>query len=263
MFGTSRLIWATLAAGPTQTSLTKERPLISLQRIFLSCAMALVATSPLAQQLPPLQAPQNLVQLTASASIEVPQDLLSLSMNTSREGADAANVQVQLKQALDAALAEAKKAALPGQLEVRTGNFSLYPRYGRDGKLTTWQGSAELVLEGRDFARIGATAGKIQTLTIGAAMFSLSREQRGKVEGETQAAAIDRFKIKAAEITKSFGFSGYTLREVTVSANDQGPVPRPRVMALESRVASAEAPVPLEAGKSSVVVTVSGSVQMK
>ena len=106
---------------------------------------------------------QNVIQLAASGSVEVQQDLLSISMSTTREGADAMVIQTQLKTALDNALAEAKKSAQPGQLDVRTGNFSLYPRYGRDGKITAWQGTTELVLEGRDFARISATAGKIQT----------------------------------------------------------------------------------------------------
>ncbi len=34
--------------------------------------------------------------------------------------------------------------------------------------------------------------------------------------------AIERFKAKAAELAKGFGFSGYSLREVAVNANDQG-----------------------------------------
>ena len=179
-----------------------------------------------------------MVQLSASGSVEVQQDLLSISMTTTRDGPDAGTVQNQLKVALDAALAEAKKSALPGQLDVRTGNFSLYPRYARDGKVNGWQGTAELVLEGRDFARISTVAGKVQTLTMGNVMFSLSREQRTKVEGEAQSVAIDRFKAKAETIAKSFGFGGYTLREVSVNANDQGFVPRPRMMAMEAKAAS-------------------------
>ena len=172
-------------------------------------------------------------------------------------------MQGQLKQALEVALAEARKAALPGQLDVRTGNFNLYPRYGRDGKITAWQGSAELVLEGRDFARISTTAGKIQTLTMGGVGFSLSREQRTKVEGDAQGMAIERFKSKAVDIARGFGFSGYSLREVSVNANDQGNVVRPRMMAMDAKASAADAAVPLEAGKSTVVVTVSGSVQLK
>ena len=208
-------------------------------------------------------APQNVVQLTANASQDVQQDLLSLSMSTTREGPDAASVQSQLKIALDAALSEARKAVLPGQLDVRTGYFSLYPRYGRDGKISGWQGTAELVLDGRDFARISSTAGKLQTVTVSGVSFSLSREQRAKVEAEVQSSAIERFKARAAEITKAFGFTGYGLREVSVNTNDQGFAPRPRVMAMEAKAASSDLAVPLEAGKTAVVVTVSGSVQLR
>lgn len=231
-------------------------------KLIAICALFTWTTGLFAQQnmSPPLQ---NVVQLSASGSVEVQQDLLSIVMSTTREGSDAAGVQNLLKTALDAALAEARKMAQPGQLDLRTGNFSLYPRYGRDGKSIGWQGSAELVLEGRDFARISGTAGKIQTLTVGSVSFGLSREQRTKVEGDAQGIAIERFKARATEIARGFGFAGYTLREVNVSASEQGFTPRPRVMALEARAAMAEAPVPVEAGKTAVSVTVSGAVQLK
>jgi predicted secreted protein len=231
-------------------------------KIIATYSILTLASGTFAQQ--NMQAPaQNVVQLSANGSVEVQQDLLSISMATTRDGPDAGTVQNQLKVALDAALAEAKKSAQPGQMDVRTGNFSLYPRYARDGKINGWQGSVELVLEGRDFARISTVAGKVQTLTMGNVAFSLSREQRTKVEGEAQSIAIDRFKAKAADIAKSFGFGGYTLREVSVNANDQGFVPRPRAMAMEAKVASSEAPMPVEAGKSTVLVTVAGTVQLK
>jgi predicted secreted protein len=208
--------------------------------------------------------PQNVLQLSATGTVEVQQDLLSLNLTTSREGSDAAALQNQLKAALETALNEARKSALPGQLDVRTGNFSLSPRYSRDGRINGWSGTAELVLEGRDFPRITTTAGRIQTMTMtmGGVGFGLSREQRAKVEGEAQAIAIERFKTKATELAKGFGFSGYTLREVAVNSNDQG-YPRPRMMAMEAKAAQADAAVPVEAGKSSVVVTVSGSVQLR
>ena len=236
--------------------------LLNTIKILASYALLTAATGTFGQQNVQIP-PQNVVQLSASGSVEVQQDLLSISMATTRDGPDAGTVQNQLKVALDTALAEAKKSAQPGQLDVRTGNFSLYPRYARDGKINGWQGTAELVLEGRDFARISTVAGKVQTLTMGNVAFSLSREQRTKVEGEAQSIAIDRFKAKAADIAKGFGFGGYTLREVSVNANDQGFVPRPRMMAMEAKAASSDAPVPVEAGKSTVLVTVSGSVQLK
>ena len=230
-------------------------------KLIAACAFAVCGTGLFAQNLSnePLK---NVAQLSTSGYVEVQQDLLSISMTTSRDGADAATVQTQLKQALDAALILARQSASPGMMDVRTGNFSLYPRYSKDGKINGWQGSTELVLEGKDFPRITSTAGKIQSLSMGSVSFALSREQRVKVEGEAQAQAIERFKAKAGEISSAFGFGGYTLREVSVNANDQGSIPRPRMVAMSAKSDMAESPIPVEAGKSTVLVNVSGSVQM-
>jgi predicted secreted protein len=231
--------------------------------LSIAISAILISPQPAFSQNNRMETPQNVVSLQAQGSLEVQQDVLLITMNTTRDGADATVVQTQLKAALDAALAEAKKVAQPGQLDVRTGNFSLYPRHGRDGKISGWQGSTELVLEGRDFARISQLAGRINTLTLGNVSFGLSREARSRVEAEVTAQAIERFRAKAQDITKGFGFAGFTVREVSVNANDQGFVGRPRMMAMEAKAMSADAPVPVEAGRSTVVVTVSGSVQMK
>ncbi len=217
-----------------------------------------------AQVVPMAHEPSNIVNISASGFLEVPQDWLSMSLNTTKEGVDAAGVQAQLKAALDAALALAKPAVQAQQLEVRTGQFSLYPRYGSNGKINGWQGSTELVIEGRDFARISTTAGKIQTLTLGNVGFSLSREAQQKLESDVQALAIDRFKSRAAEVAKGFGFASYTLRELSISSADQEiGRPSPRVMAMQAKAVMADAPVAVEAGKSTVNVTVSGSIQLR
>ena len=208
-------------------------------------------------------APQNVVQLSAAGSVDVQQDLLVLTLSTTRDGKDAAVVQSQLRQALDAAVLEARRNAEPGQMDVRTGNFGLYPRYGQNSQINGWQGTAELVLEGRDFARITGTAARISTMTIGQVGFGLSPEQRTKVERDAQALAVNNFKTQAADLTKAFGFSGFTLREVAVNSNSYAPGPRPRVMAMEAKSSMADAPVAVEAGKTTVTVNVSGSVQMR
>ncbi len=229
-------------------------------KLIAACAFITCATSAFSQ---PLAAMQNVAQLSSSGSVDVQQDLLSITMNTTASGADANTVQAQLKQALDSALAIARPAVLPGQLDLRTGNFSLYPRYDKSGKINGWQGSSELVLDGRDFSRITTTAGKIQTMTIGNLSFALSREQRAKVETEVQNIAIERFKAKALEVSKNFGFAGYTLREVSINANDQSFQPRPRAMAMMAKSVESDSPVSVEAGKSTVLVNVNGSVQMR
>jgi predicted secreted protein len=230
------------------------------KRTLLAAIALTAAAAASAQTLPP---PQNVLQLQATGTVEVQQDLLMLSLTTSKDGTDPAVVQNQLKAAVDAALTEARKAAQPGQLDVRTGNFALYPRHNRDGRIGGWTGSAEVVLEGRDFPRITQTAARINSMTLGGVSFGLSREQRARVESEAQSLAIGSFKTRAAELARGFGFAGYTLREVAVNANEPGFMPRPRMMAMEAKAASADAAVPVEPGKSAVIVTVSGSVQLR
>ena len=234
------------------------RSLLSLG--FLAFGLAAGAV---AQTVPPMNhPPQNVIHLSASGQVEAQQDLLTLSLTTAREGADAAAVQTELRKAIDLALTEVRRSVEPGRMDARSGDFSVHPRYTRDGKINGWQGRAELVLEGRDFDRITQTAARVTSMTVGHIGFGLSREQRARVEAEAQLQAIERFKAKAGEIVKAFGFGGYTLREVTVSGDGPGPQPRMLGMAKEMMAsAAADAPIAVEPGKSLVQVMVSGSVQ--
>lgn len=209
--------------------------------------------------------PANLLNLASSANLEVTKDLLSITLQAVREGPDSAAVQAGLKQALDAALVEARKAAAPGAMEVRTGNFSINPRFGKDGKTNGWQGSAELVLEGKDMQRVAQTAGKLNaTMNIVNVGQSLSRELAEKHEAEVTAQAIQKFRARATELARQFGFSGYTLREVSVQSGEGSPAPRPMYrMRADAMMSSAEAAVPIEAGKGLVTASVNGSVQLQ
>ncbi len=227
--------------------------------VALALALALVAPLAWSADQPP---PQGVVSLSSSASLDVTKDLLSITFNTTREGSDAASVQPQLKQALDAALLEAKKAARPGQVEVQTGNFTLSPRYTNKGVANGWQGSAELIVEGRDMQAIGQLSGRITTLTINRVGYGMSRELREKSEGEVAAQAIARYRAKAADYAKQFGYSGYTIREVNVASNEQQPGPRPMMMQAKAMAASADDALPVEPGKGTVTVNVNGTVQM-
>jgi predicted secreted protein len=227
---------------------------------ILLCSAVLAVCAPVSAQTLPV--PENVVQLAASATVEVPQDLLSFVLHVTREGAEPGQIQTQLKSVLDQALAEARRSAQPGAMDVRTGNFSISPRYGREGRITGWVGTAELLLEGTEFGRISQTAGRLSNMTMAGASFRLSRDKREQAEREAQAEAVSRFRARAAELAKGFGFNGFTLREVAVNAQDPGAPPRPYMMR-EAKAASADAPVPVEAGKAAVVVNVSGSVQLR
>lgn len=224
------------------------------------CLAALLTSATLAAE-PEVR--DSTVSFNTSASVEVTKDLLGITLQAVRDGSEAAAVQTQLKQVLDAALAEAKKAAQPGAMEVRTGNFSLYPRHGKDGRISGWQGQAELVLEGKDAPRVAQTAGRLAGMNIVNVGYSISRELAEKHETEVSAQAIQKYRALAATYAQQFGFKGYELREVQVQSIDQGGGPRPMMMQAKRELSMAsDAPVPVEPGKGTLTATVSGSVRL-
>jgi predicted secreted protein len=241
----------------TRTALSKTP-----NRMLLALGLALGGHA--AAQAQAFPEPRNVVQLASSGTVEAQQDWLTLTLSVTKEGRDAAEVQNYLRQAAETALTQVKKSVQAGEMEVRTGAFSLNPRYGNDGKMSGWAGRTELVLEGSDFGRISSAAVKAQPMTIQGLNFSLSRAERTRLEDQARTLAIASFKTKASSIAKEFGFSDYVLREVQVHAADQNPEPRPHMMAMAPRAMAADAPpVPLESGKSLVVVSVSGAIQLK
>lgn len=229
----------------------------------------LLVSAPLALAVPagaqtsltvPVTAPLNVVSLSASASVEVTKDVLGVTFATSRDGSDAAAVQAQLKAAVDAVLAEARKIARPGEVEVHTGAFALHPRYAPKGGINGWQGSAEVIVEGKDIAAIAALAGRVQAMPVARVGFSLSREAREKVDADVTAQAIARFRARADFVARQFGFGAWSIREVAVNT-EQPPVGVP-MMRMQAGAMAADAALPVEAGKATVTASVSGSVQL-
>ena len=233
------------------------------------------AAAPAQTLLPP---PLNVLLLAADASAEVVQDTLTITLQTTREGADAATLQSQLRQTLDAALTEARKAVRPGQLDLRTGVFSIYPRYAvkpvAGNSIIGWQGRAELLLEGRDIGAISQLAGRLghlgnlggagapAGLSVSRVAFSLSREARDAAEAEVATRAIAAFKARADSYARQFGFGAYSLREVSVGTGDVS-ASMDQMRSVRSMSAkAADESQPVEAGKATVTVNVSGSIQL-
>jgi len=206
----------------------------------------------------------GVVSLSSTATVEVPRDWMSITFSTTRDGTDASGVQAAVRQAVDAALGLARQVAKgEGRVAAETGAFSLQPRYTSKGTPAGWTGRGEIVVQGRDMAAIAQLAGHITTLVIDHVDYTVSREAREKVEGELAAQAIARFRAKASDYAKAFGYSGYGVREVAVATNaDEAPGPRP-FLRMKAAAAPADESLPVEAGKGSVTATVNGSVQMK
>lgn len=207
----------------------------------------------------------NVVQLSASAQREVVYDWLSVALVARAQGSEAAQVQRQLSQVLQTALGSLRGQTRPGEVEVETGVFHVTPRYGKEGQITGWQGSAQLLLQGRDAARITDWSGRLPGLSVGGVNWSLSTASTQRYEADVRQQAIEAFRQNAQQIAQGFGYKGYRLREVSVATDaGNGPVrPRPLAVAMDARMAAPEVAVPTEPGKGLVRVVLSGAVQLQ
>ena len=232
------------------------------RKLGVCLALALPVASAQAQVAVP--APEsNIVRLQASGAVDVPSDWLVFVLSATVQDKDPQTVQRQLKDALDQALQEARKSESPGQVELRTGAFSLNPVYGRDSKISQWQGVAELFLQGRNFEKIGAVAAHIHSMAVARSSVGLSRELREDTEARALDLALLQFRTKAQHIAQGFGFASYTLREVSVSSNAQPDGPAPAMLRMAVLPQGDEAPVAVEGGKSQVRIQVAGTVQLR
>ncbi|MFX1762737.1 SIMPL domain-containing protein [Paraburkholderia sp. A1RI-2L] len=241
------------------------------KKTVVTLAAALAAAVPLAMTLAPGAAfaqsearyqPAGVLSLSAQASAEIPQDVVTITLFYEQEAKDPASLTTTLNQRADQALQKAKGVA---GVTARSGQFSIYPSTDRDGRISAWRGRTEVVLESHDFAAASKLAGDIASvMQVGNVQFSLSPEAQRAAEQKLSGQAIASFREQAAANARAFGYSSYTVRDVNVG--HQGVMPRP-IMMMNARAMSADAkaapPMPLEGGTSTVTVNVSGSVQMK
>ena len=236
--------------------------------LLSACLLAASLSTPARAQAPLVQAVQKdaegVISLNSSATVQVPNDWITVDFSTTKEGVDAAAVQAALKEALGAALAQARQVAKPdGHVEVQGGGFSLQPRFNNKGVVNGWTGTTSLTVQGRDMGTIAELAGRVQSMSVSNLGYSVSREAREKVEGEVAAQAIVRFRAKAADYAKAFGYGSFVVRQADINFDNGTPPPRPFMMRAAAAPMDKASPMPTEAGSGTVTANVSGSVQLK
>lgn len=228
-----------------------------MKHLLAASLLTTTAAVASAQTLPP---PAGVLSLSAEAVTEVPTDVVQLTLAAEQEGAEPSAISSALSARTQAVLAQAKRTS---GVEAQSGGFTIHPSTDRNGRISTWRGRSEVILKSKDFAAVSKLAGELANqMQVQNVAFSLSREARQATEAKLAEQAVSAFRDKAQVSTKLFGYSGYTIREV--SMNDSGGVvpPTPRMYAAKAMSADAGAQIPMEGGKAHVTVSVNGSVQM-
>jgi len=244
------------------------------KKTALALSLALAAAIPVALTLasptvhaqtanPHFPEPAGVLSLSSQASADVPQDIIHITLFYEQQAKDPGSLTSALNQRADAALVQTKGVS---GVTARTGAFSVYPSTDRDGKISAWRGRTEVVLESRDFAAASKLAGQLSNqMQVANVEFSLSPEAQRAAEQKLTTEAIKSFRARADEAAKAFGYGSYSIRDVNVGGG-HNVQPYPRMMmkaAAPMDGANMSAPISVEGGKTTVSVTVNGSVQMK
>ncbi|MEN4920608.1 SIMPL domain-containing protein [Achromobacter spanius] len=252
-----------------------KHPVFSLTKLGAACAAvaAIAAAQPVYAQAQAPSATPAVEQsanrspeltLQAMASSEVKQDTVRIALSAEVEAPD----QPAAGQKLTAALEDAvKRARDTKDVEVRTSSFNVWPNMNNKGKIASWRGQGEIVLESKDFAAAAALASKLSDKTaISNISFSLSPAAREAEERKLLKEAAQAFKDRALAAANAFGFSGYRLSKLELGGSG-GPVPVPRMMgaamAKGGSFSSADVSVPLEAGNVTVSISVNGTIVLQ
>jgi predicted secreted protein len=248
-----------------------KHPVFSLTKLGAACAavaaLAAVqpahaqAQAPAATEAPASRAPE--LSLQATASSEVKQDTVRITLSAEVDAPDQPAAGKKLSAALDDVV---KRARDVKGVEVRTGSYNVWPNTNNKGKIASWRGHGEVVLESKDFAAAAALASKLSDKTaISNIGFLLSREAREAEERKLLKEAAQAFKERALAASNAFGFSGYRLSKLELGGSG-GPMPMPRMMgaAMAKDASAGYSPdVPLEAGDVTVSIAVNGTIVLQ
>lgn len=216
----------------------------------------------------PAEDRSTLLKLTAHAQTEVQNDLMTVHLNIERRAEDAteaaADVNRLMRETLD------RVAEVP-EIDARSISYSTAPIYDRNGarertdpwaaqdriQPVAWQVTQVLELKGQDFDRLTTLTGELQDrgLAITQIRFSLSPEIQRLHREALVTEAIERWQRTARDMGTALGAS-YLLPEELTLHDDGAPGPRP--MFASARHQDAVPAPALEAGQSTLRVTVSG-----
>lgn len=199
----------------------------------------------------------NQIRFQVERSRPVENDRMQAVLSITAEDDNAARLADQINRGMDTALKTAKTRV---KVEARTGDYRTYPVYNKE-KIQRWRATQELWLEGSDFAELGSLIGQLQErMQVTSISFSVSPARRAAVEDELITQALDAFKQRAELVRKQLAAKGYRIVDVSLNSGGGQPVPMMRGLAME---AASVAPPALEAGTSTVTVSVGGTIELQ
>lgn len=209
---------------------------------------------------------QVILNISATVSEEVEQDLLVATLRYSAENTDATKLQNEINEAMKKALDRAKKEDKE-IVKVNTGSYNVYERTDQRTKEKKWYGQQTLTFKSKDSEKILKLAGDIQEmgLKMVGLNYTLDPKTAVKIQDDLMEVAIKELSSRANRVAKALGKSSAEIRELNTQSNNYVQSSRNFAhaeMAMDMVSSKMAAPV-AEAGESTISLTVNGRAIIK
>jgi predicted secreted protein len=217
-----------------------------------------LAAVPAAAETPAAPCPPQgtVIRLDAQAIREVANDLMRVSYYVEMEDPDPERLAAAVNRSANEALGIARQLK---NAQVQSGGYSTYPLRDKANKIVRWRSRVDFSVEGKEFKELSELTGRLQSsVQVAGVAFSVSRELRARTEEALIQEAVAAFQGRATLVAKAAGMADHRIREMAVQSEGQRPPPMPRLAAMAAEAAPAPA---FEAGVTSIVLHVSGSIE--
>lgn len=201
----------------------------------------------------------NQISLQASASTDVENDTMIVTLFAQEEGSKASVLSDRVNKKVNQAL---KKLKQHKTIKVETESYTTSPVYNNN-QIISWRVKQAIKLESKDMPLMSEVLGELQQqLKLSNISFDISREKR---EQQTQLLidqALSAYDKRATQITEKLNRASYKIVNMNVSTSaGVGPY-RHRASVMMAETASVTAPE-VSQGDKTLSVRVSGTIELE
>ncbi len=200
----------------------------------------------------------NLVNLFGAAEKVIDNDLLAVTMQSSADAASAQEAAKIVNQEMSWALSLVKDITV---IRKQTINYQTRPRY-QNKVIIGWSVSQQLQLESEEIDGLSQIVGRLQEkLQVISMNFKVSPNQKKVATEKLITEALAAFEKKASLVSQALRAKDF--RIVTLNIAENAPaIPLQRGYGIEAMAMASADAVQLEAGESTIVVRVDGTIQL-
>ncbi|MCG6936941.1 MAG: SIMPL domain-containing protein [Gammaproteobacteria bacterium] len=206
----------------------------------------------------------NQISLEASASAEVENDTMVVSLYAQEEGSKATELSNRVNQKINWALEKLKQYP---NIKVETESYSTVPVYSKS-QVIAWRVKQSIQLESKDMALMSEVLGELQRqLNLNGISFDVSPEKRDEQTRLLIDQALTAYNNRARQIANKLQHDGdkhdgYKIVTMNVSTSEIAGQYRHRPMAMMAEAASSIAPE-IAKGDQTLTVRVSGTIELE